>query len=709
VSADTLAARRRSLSLLAAIISAQMIATIAAHPEAARSIGSNGEAMVTSTVVRLGLVAVSAIIGSVWAGDRPMRARLVVIGATISLISTSGAAVAADSQQWLASMAVGGIGEGLFASGAVSLLIDLHPIGSRSRWLDRPRRSAALGSCAGLAAVLLADALNMTWRGALLVVVGVSLPFFVWSVQIQDPGIGVREIVGADGLGRTRWAESFRRVTSTRGVVELLGGYLAVGQVSIPTLIWGRVWLHDRWGQSGIDAVFAMAVLSSIVVVLTFRSRCRSESLPGRTSAFAQEAAGSIVGAVRMILLAVTISAITRWLPDALLIERASQIVCALCVCRGLAGVVNAISKLDPVLADLSVASNRTTLNALAVAASASGAIGGLLLGASIDRRFGAGWAIATAVFPALLGGRGLLGHIDRIATGRRAIQVELEDAHRATRATNHHEPKPNEPHQPHQPNQPNQPTHHRSPDSSLLRARDIDVSYSGVQVLFGTSLRIEAGEMVALLGTNGAGKSTLLRAISGLVTSDRGTVRLHGVDVTSLSAERRVAAGMAKIPGGKAIFGPLTVAENLKLYATSMDRSIRNVDLAINDVLSTFPRLEEKRNQVAETLSGGEQQMLALGKAVMLKPQLLLIDELSLGLAPAVVAELLALVRSINTRGTAVLLVEQSVNVALSVAHRAVFMEKGEVRFEGPSAELAQRDDLLRAVFLGGAAARMS
>jgi ABC-type branched-subunit amino acid transport system ATPase component len=237
-----------------------------------------------------------------------------------------------------------------------------------------------------------------------------------------------------------------------------------------------------------------------------------------------------------------------------------------------------------------------------------------------------------------------------------------------------------------------------------MLSCRHVDFAYGQLQVLFDVDFTVDDGEMVALLGTNGAGKSTLLRVISGLGLPSRGSVTFRGADITYLDAERRLRLGVTQIPGGKATFGPLTVVDNLRVYGHSLGRHDRSLERGIDATFDAFPRLAERRNQLASTLSGGEQQMLALGKAFVLEPRLLLIDELSLGLAPKVVAELLEMVRRINASGTAVVLVEQSVNIALSLVDHAYFMEKGEIRFDGPAHELLDRRDLLRSVFLEGA-----
>jgi ABC-type branched-subunit amino acid transport system ATPase component/predicted MFS family arabinose efflux permease len=237
---------------------------------------------------------------------------------------------------------------------------------------------------------------------------------------------------------------------------------------------------------------------------------------------------------------------------------------------------------------------------------------------------------------------------------------------------------------------------------TKLLVVKDLDVAYGSVQVLFGVDFEIEQGEIVALLGTNGAGKSTLLRAIGGDTPASNGAISFDGEDITHLPPKEHVVRGIVQVPGGKGIFPSLTVEQNLELAAWTIDDAAR-VAQRREEVFGYFPRLRERLGQQAGNLSGGEQQMLALGQAFLARPKLLMIDELTLGLAPVVVEELLEIVRAIHAEGTTVLLVEQSVNVALEVAQRAVFMEKGELRFSGPTSELLQRSDLLRSVFLTG------
>ena len=242
--------------------------------------------------------------------------------------------------------------------------------------------------------------------------------------------------------------------------------------------------------------------------------------------------------------------------------------------------------------------------------------------------------------------------------------------------------------------------------ERALLTVRGVDVAYDGVQVLFGVDVEIRQGEIVALLGTNGAGKSTLLNAISGLTDPVGGSIFFEGRDITHADAVQTAKLGIVQMPGGKGSFPTLTVAEHFDLAGWLHTADKPRYDAAVREVLERFPRLQERWDTAAGSMSGGEQQQLALGMAFVARPTLLLIDELSLGLSPTVVTTLLDMVRAIHAQGTTVVVVEQSVNVALTLAERAYFLEKGQVRFSGPTADLLGREDVLRSVFLAGATA---
>ncbi len=234
------------------------------------------------------------------------------------------------------------------------------------------------------------------------------------------------------------------------------------------------------------------------------------------------------------------------------------------------------------------------------------------------------------------------------------------------------------------------------------LQLNNIDFSYGPVQVLFNVAFEVRKGETLALLGTNGAGKSTILRVISGLGTPQRGVVRLGGRTVTYTSPQLRSRLGIQQLPGGNGVFPDMTVHQNLVMGAYIHRSDGDDVARRISSVLELFPDLERRQDQRAGSMSGGQQQMLALARVLLHEPEVLLIDELSLGLAPTVVHDLLDLVERLQERGQTIILVEQSLNVALSIADRAIFLEKGQVRFEGSAQELLERDDMARAVFLG-------
>jgi ABC-type branched-subunit amino acid transport system ATPase component/ABC-type branched-subunit amino acid transport system permease subunit len=235
-----------------------------------------------------------------------------------------------------------------------------------------------------------------------------------------------------------------------------------------------------------------------------------------------------------------------------------------------------------------------------------------------------------------------------------------------------------------------------------LFTCDDVEASYGTLQVLFGVDIAVERNEMLALLGTNGAGKSTVLKSMAGLLPPSAGHMTFDGRDITGLPAEEIARLGISLMPGGKGVFPSLTVAENLRLACWMLRHDPAAAEAMRGEAIAMFPILGERHDQLAGDLSGGEQQQLSLAMAFVTRPKLLCIDELSLGLAPTVVDRLVDKVREIHARGTTVVVVEQSVNVALLLCHRAVFLEKGQVRFRGPTAGLLDRPDILRAVFIG-------
>jgi ABC-type branched-subunit amino acid transport system ATPase component len=234
-----------------------------------------------------------------------------------------------------------------------------------------------------------------------------------------------------------------------------------------------------------------------------------------------------------------------------------------------------------------------------------------------------------------------------------------------------------------------------------LLHLEGIDFSYGPLQVLFDTSIEIGSAERVCLLGTNGAGKSTLLRVASGLVSPVRGAVYFDGAEITRLNPARRADLGLIQIAGGRAIFPTLSTLHNIRLGGYRKAAK-GGAEERVEEALALFPDLRTRLDQAAGTLSGGEQQMVAIARAIVANPRLLIIDELSLGLAPVVMQQVLLTIEQLAARGLSMLIVEQSLNVALAVSERAYFMERGSIRFSGATDELAGRDDLVRSVFFG-------
>jgi len=234
----------------------------------------------------------------------------------------------------------------------------------------------------------------------------------------------------------------------------------------------------------------------------------------------------------------------------------------------------------------------------------------------------------------------------------------------------------------------------------SLLSVKNLSVSYGAIEAIRNCSLRVEQGEIVTLIGGNGAGKSTMLRTISGLLTPKQGTIQFEGQEIQGQPPHRIAQSGLVHVPEGRGIFANLTVEENLQLGAYS-----RNDHAEIRKdrerALELFPRVRERLKQAAGTLSGGEQQMVAIARAMLSRPRLLMLDEPSLGLAPQIVQTIFQVIREINNSGTTILLVEQNAAMALKVAHRAYVIEVGSIEMEGPAAELASSDEVRKA-YLG-------
>ena len=530
---------------------------------------------------------------------------------------------------------------------------------------------------------LLAGAAGFTWRGVFLVMGITSLALTLLTLRLRDPGFGkwdterlrasVHEAHGEDSHLRDEdvalgfW-EILRRLLLIPTNRRVFAGFAVLGILLIPLATFISFFLEERWnlGPGGRGAFFAFFAGAGVLALLLYGGRGEKQ--------FRDSPARVLRASGYLVALAVVFIAIGGVMPA----------FWPMIVCFGLSGACIAV--LQPLLGisllSIVPAHMRPHAQALVGIFQAIGSLAGALLIGNVLDQYGTNGTMVAIAIPGVFGaliiasaGRLIEGDLDRM------IDEVIEDEEiRRLKASGSHLP--------------------------MLAARGIDFSYGQLQVLFDVDFTVDDGEMVALLGVNGAGKSTLLKVISGIGLPSRGSVRYRGQEITYLDAERRLRLGITQVPGGRAVFGPMTVVENLRSYGYTMAGDKRAVDRAIETCFEAFPRLYERRGSLAATLSGGEQQMLGLSKALMLRPRLLLIDELSLGLAPVIVGQLLDMVRRINADGTAVVLVEQSVNIALNLVDHAYFMEKGEMRFDGRADELLARDDLLRAVFLHGAAA---
>ncbi len=666
---------------LAGVVLAQGVALLLA-PDIAASRGGSSTSVGGAMFAWVG----GAVFGlplALRAGLGRHRVRAAALGGALVCVGLLSVSVA-GSLVWVAlGAALGGLGAVLVGATHRALLADLYPPLALTHVLVAFRAvSLAVGGVAVVLAFPVADAFDLTWRAALLLVAVVAGGVAVGVATVPEPEAGgqegrrLRRLAGAEGLEveprRPGFSEALRRLYAIPTVRPLLALLAVLASVAYGLVVFGSYALAQRGGVASeatpwviVGAALAGAAVlldrGARVAVLLRRSPAELASWTSKVVA-AGGVALALVGiapwpVAQVVALVVAVAALGLGL---VVVDRLLLLVAPVEL-RGVAGAMA-----DTYAALLGVG------------------LGGSVL-AAVDRANGLGIGLAVLGAVAVVGGLALrlVGRLvasDLAATGGSLVEAVQSSVDRS-----------------------------RGVRPPLLTCRGINFSYGPLQILFDVDFTVDEGEMVALLGTNGAGKSTLLRVISGLGLPSAGTVRLAGEDLTYAEPGDRVRAGVSQIPGGKAVFGPLSVAENLRLYGYALGRDKKTIDRGIDEAFETFPRLFERRNSLSSTMSGGEQQMLALSKALILKPRLLLIDELSLGLAPKVVGELLTLVRKINDTGTAVVLVEQSVNVALSLAEHAYFMEKGAVRFDGATADLLERPDILRSVFLSGVAAGTS
>ncbi len=622
----------------------------------------------TGVLFVLGAIPMSSL------SDRMSRKQLVAITMTIwSVIIVLTGAVQNVLQMFLVRLGAG-LGQSASLPVSAPLLIDAYPIPARSRVFAVLGGAQAVGT---MIAPFLAGAIAAIgsggdgWRLPFILLGLIAFPIALSATTIKEPRRGRYEMQSVLGEELPAVEDelpislsvAFERLRQIRSFYYFLVGMAALGFALFSAPLFLSLYFDE---DLGLDA-FQRGVVGTIIAIPTLVAIAiagrRADALFRKSPPAAMAFVGFLV-ALFGVLLVVAISMPNIWTVVPIL---AVSTACARAAFVILPAVVSTIIPYR-------LRARGTAM--IGVYVFLFGSFFGAVLTGLLSDAYGTRTALKIIVLPSALIGGGLISLGARHIRADMAMVVEdlREESEERTRM--------------------------QQPDAivPVLQVRNLDFSYGKVQVLFDIGFDVHQGETLALLGTNGAGKSTLLRVISGLGVAERGVIRLHGRTITYADPELRVRVGLVQLIGGGATFGPLTVRENLEMAAFLYDRKERRIAKSV----ALFPMLEERFDTAASELSGGQQQMLALAMTLVHEPELLIIDELSLGLAPVVVQQVLEVVQRLRETGITMIIVEQSLNVALAIADRALFMEKGQIRFEGSTAELAERDDLARAVFLG-------
>jgi ABC-type branched-subunit amino acid transport system ATPase component/predicted MFS family arabinose efflux permease len=602
--------------------------------------------------------------------DRVKRVWLLRAGAMVAQAGVALAGVQGSVGGLAGCRAITGVGSSLGEPVGFPLLADYYPPRTRGRVMSSFMTLRVIGAMGGF---LIGSSLGtlVGWRLTFVIfgcVTGaISLTYFLVKEPVR--GRMDRLALGADEKVASRqqrpigWAEAWRAAGSVRTLRMLWFALpfitIAGGANDYATLYYVQHFNLSLQTRGLIGALAVVPIIPGLFLLSTYADRVMSYK-PGRIM--------SVLGAVMVVnALSLWTFVNTPWLAVAIIL-----------------GMV-------PICTNVVLLWGWTTIASLVVPARVRGlgiqttapwVLAGLVANifiahyADVD---GVATAITIAAVLAFVGALFLLGSARHVEPDIRAALASsmADEAARRAREEGH---------------------------NKMLVCRDVDVTYDGAQVLFNVDFDVEEGELVALLGTNGAGKSTLLRAVAGIQEASNGAIFLDGDDITHVPPNEVAQRGVVFMPGGQAVFPTLSVEDNLRTAAWLQRKDADWVKRRIEEVLQLFPRLRERWSTLAGDMSGGEQQMLALGQALLMRPRLLMIDELSLGLAPRIVEQLLDAIRRIHAQGTTIILVEQSVNVALQVAERAVYMEKGEIRFDGSVRALMNRPDIVQSVFLGNA-----
>jgi ABC-type branched-subunit amino acid transport system ATPase component/MFS family permease len=664
------------VALLVALdgLASSAFATLA--PDMARTIGLSASAMVALSAASGAFVAVGSVPMG-WLADRRRRSPIVAWASIVFAVLVLIPGLAATGLTLL----LGQLGMGVARANELpvqgSLLADDYPIVTRGRtWASitvAGRVVAALGALlvAGIAA--LAGG-SHGWQWAFVVVAVPGAVVAVLAFRLPEPRRGQyerKDIFGEgvddEGLEPISREAAFSHLTRIRTIRSSALALAAIGFGLFTVPVLASFFLREHYGlgavgRAGVAAVGGVAVLITLPLVGRHYDRLYRVD-PAR--------AFRLFGII--VLVAAVFTPVQYFMPNPVLF--------AILGIPTVVALSASLAMVAPILTSVVPYRLRATgLGLGAIYIFFVGSTVGALLAAMLVNAYSARAAVIAILVPAtVLGGvlvlRSAKCITDDLATMVGDVREELDE----------HQRQQDDP--------------ERLP---ALQVSHIDFSYGHVQILFDVALEVRRGEVLALLGTNGAGKTTLLRVISGLGRPSRGVIRLNGRTITYVSPEMRTRLGIHMLPGGKGVFRDMTVRENLEMAVYNHRGDRADMERRIKSSLDLFPELASRSNELASALSGGQQQLLALSRTLACEPEILIIDELSLGLAPIMVERLVTTIEELKAQGMTIIVVEQSLNVAMAIAERAVFIEKGHVRFDGPTAELMEREDLAQAMFLG-------
>ncbi len=612
-----------------------------------------------------------------WLADRYRRGRIIAIANFFFGLMVAVTGLVVNAVMLFFARLGGGIAESNSFTVHSSLTADQFPISARGRIGST---LSLIGSATGTLSPLIVGGMAVliggpsAWRWVFFILAIPIVVVALASFRIPEPVRGQFE--KKDVLGEIIQDEdplpisvevAFNRLLQIRTLRSVVTAFAALGFGLFTVPILGSIFMEDEYGldafgRGAVTTVAGVAVMISMPFVGRYYDRLyRSDPV------FAMRLVGWLI------------------LPSALLIPvqffMPGPVLFAILGIPPAVMTYAAFSMVGPLLMAVVPYRLRGMGQALgALYIFFVGATGGALLSGMLSDMYGTRTAIIVVYVPStIIGGllmlRGTFSIREDLAMVAAELHEEQED--HARRSAN--------------------------PDEiPALQMSQVDFSYGQVQILFDVSFEVKKGEVLALLGTNGAGKSTALRIAAGLGTPSRGVVRHHGRTITYVTPETRTRLGIHMLPGGSGVFNDLSVRENLEIAAFNLRKDPDAMEAAIERALGLFGDLAQRPNEAASSLSGGQRQLLALAQVLITEPDVLIIDELSLGLAPVMVEQLVGIIEELKAQGQTIIIVEQSLNVAMVVADRAVFLEKGHVRFDGDMAELVERDDLARAVFLG-------